>query len=77
MNIQARWNLQHGIPENKSNECTNYTIESPLDSYIYYRMRYKNDFESRKENEQQEKAVQEYIKEILDSELEKCLKSLL
>ena len=42
MTIEARWNLQHGIPENKTYSHTTYNIESPLDAYILAKVQLRN-----------------------------------
>ena len=43
MTFAARINLQNGIPENKSFEWTNYSVECPLDAYIYHKSRMKHE----------------------------------
>lgn len=39
MTIAARWNLQHGIPEDRNYEHTTYTAESALDRWILARVK--------------------------------------
>ena len=39
MTDAARWNLQHGVEENKMFEHTTYTIESPIDALVLARVR--------------------------------------
>ena len=47
MTIAARWNLQHGVPENKTYTHTNYNIESELDAYILAKVQLRNSLENR------------------------------
>ena len=77
MTIAARINLQHGVPENKTQEGTNYTIESPLDAYIVQKQNIKERYNQRKREEQQQKALEEYISKLVNEKLQECLEESL
>ena len=44
MTIQARWNIQHGIIENRDYEWTNYSVEDEIDSYILAKIEIRNKY---------------------------------
>jgi hypothetical protein len=64
MTLQARFNLQTGIPENKINEHTNYTNESPLDAYILQTHEIK-------------KSLEDYLMYSIEEKLDECLEKAL
>lgn len=51
MTIEARYNLQKGIPEDKGTEATTYSNENILDAYIIERTKIKETFNIEKEVE--------------------------
>ena len=77
MNLEARINLQKGIPENKMNEWTNYNIESPLDAYIVQKQQIRNKYYEQRREEQQQAALEEYVSKMLDDKLEESLEKIL
>lgn len=89
MTEAARWNLQHGVPEDKTNEWTDYTPTSELDRWILHHMKMRKMFEEQTEKERQrklreqqqkkemkefEKAAEKQLEKVLEKELEKLLK---
>ncbi len=64
MNIQARWNFQRGVPENRSNPATTYTIESSIDSWIMARNKSKHYFFAKEIEEQEEQIANDIIRKI-------------
>ena len=46
MTEAARYNLQHGVPENRNYEHTTYIAESALDRYILAKIDARRMFES-------------------------------
>ena len=42
MTIEARINMQRGIPEDKTAAHTNYNIDIPLDAYLIQKQEIKN-----------------------------------
>ena len=73
MNLAARMNLQRGIPENKMNDWTNYSAESPLDAYLVQRQQVKESYKQQRRGEQQQKALEEYINKLIEEKLGDCL----
>ena len=73
MTLEARINLQHGVPEDRTNEWTNYTIESPLDAMIVQKTKMRNQLRE----QQQETAFQEYINNLVEEKLQDCLEKSL
>ena len=73
MTLEARINLQHGVPENRAHEWTNYTIESPLDAIIVQKTQNRNQLRE----QQQEIAFQEYINQMVEEKLQDCLEKSL
>ena len=73
MTFAARINLQKGIPENKSFDQTNYSVECPLDAYIYHKSRMKHEMIQQHRKEQQDKALQEYLNKVVQDKLQECL----
>ena len=64
MTLQARFNLQTGIPENKLYEHTNYTNESPLDAYILQTQAIKNNLD-------------DYLLYSIEEKLDECIEKAL
>ena len=69
MTIEARYNYQHNIPEDKRYKGTDYSIQSALDAYIVSRVENRRKLEEM----QQEKEYQEYIEKELDKEVRAAL----
>ena len=80
MTVQARYNLQRGVPENKMYEHTNYTSDgSALDNYLLSTMKTKEMI--RKYYEQREvealgKEIGKELSKIIDKELDNLLKNI-
>lgn len=70
MTIEARFNLQRGVPENKIHTGTNYTNESLLDSYIIQTQEIVN-------RAKEESSLEGYLKSIIEERLEEVLDDLL
>ena len=70
MTIEARFNLQRGIPENKLYSGTNYTNESLLDSYLIQTQAILN-------RGKEETALEDYLKSKIEESLEEVLEDLL
>lgn len=66
MTLEARLNLQKGISENKAYSWTTYNSESLLDSYIIQRQAIKNKLT-------EEEALENYINDMIEKNLEECL----
>lgn len=48
MTLQARWNLQRGVPENKIHSATDYTSDGSLiDQYILAKVQVRNKMQER------------------------------
>lgn len=62
MTIEARFNLQSGVKENKMYEGTTYNIEDALDRYIVQTNLFKASAQANIED-----ALQEYLQSVLDN----------
>ena len=77
MTIQALWNLQHGVPENKLYSGTNYTADSQLDKYVIARVKMRDSIKliiDEKNQEEYENQVAKNIAKKIDVELSKLFK---
>lgn len=77
MTEAARWNLQHGVPENKAYEWTDYTPTSDLDRWIVHHMKIREQFLKKQEYDRQVKAEAEQLAKDIEKQLEKELDKLL
>ena len=77
MTIEARINLQNGVPENKAQEWTNYTVESLLDAFIVQKQKIKETYNQKKREEQQQKALEKYVSKMVNEKLQECLEQSL
>lgn len=78
MTIEARWNLQRGVPEDKRYPAKNYTPESPLDYWLLSREKMRRELLGKREtNIMAQAAAKDAAKELeklIDKELDKLLK---
>ena len=70
MTIEARLNLQRGVPEGKIHKGRNYTNESPLDSYIIQKQKMRNKLVEYAE-------LEDYLNSMISESLEEVLEDLL
>ena len=80
MTVQARYNLQRGVPENKMYEHTNYTSDgSALDNWLLSKMKTKEmvkKYYEQREEEALSKEIEKELSKIIDKELDKLLKNI-
>ena len=69
MTVEARYNLQRGIPEDKSKAGTAYTVDEPLDRYLLERQKI---LDSQKQQRLEEK-IESLVVAFLEKEVEKVL----
>lgn len=81
MTDAARWNLQHGVPEDRSQEWTDYTPTSDLDMWILQHMKMRtlaNELQQKRQLQELEKAaakqLEKELEKKIDEELDKLLK---
>ena len=74
MTDAARWNLQHGVPENRNFEHTTYTAESALDNYVLARVKANRLILDKKNYDEMVAAAAEDIAKAAEKELDKLLK---
>ena len=74
MTEAARWNLQHGVPENRNYEHTTYTAESELDNWILAREKARRLSIDKQNYDNMVAAAAEDINKAAEKELDKLLK---
>ena len=80
MTEAARWNLQHGVPEDTRFEHTTYTAEDDFDRQLLHRMRIRqmiNDDMRKRQEAALEKQLEKELEKKLEQQLEKVLDNLL
>lgn len=82
MTIEARYNLQKGVPENKIYDGTNYTSNgSAVDNYILGRERIKKMINAREDETKARKLLEKQVKEQVEKQvcptIERTLKNAL
>ena len=74
MTDAARWNLQHGIPENKAFEHTDYTAESALDNWILAKMNNRRIILDARNYDNMMRATEEEVKKVAAAAIDDLLK---
>lgn len=77
MTEAARWNLQHGIPEDKNYEWTNYTPTSALDRLILQRVKFREQYNQKQQEIKDQKDLEKQIEKSAHEAVEKALEDLL
>ena len=77
MTEAARWNLQHGVPEDKSYEWTDYTPTSDLDRWILSRIKMRKKFDQRQQEIQFQKELEKEIEDKVYKTIDQALADLL
>lgn len=72
MTIEARYNLQRGIPENRVHKRSDYHVENALDAYIVQRAAIKNNL---LEDSSFIEAVEAELEECIAAAVEEILKN--
>jgi len=76
MTIEARYNLQKGVPEDRRNAATTYTSDGSLsDEYILAKVQIKQKFASHESSQKDNEKV--YISKELQQNLNNIVKQLL
>ena len=74
MTEAARWNFQHGVPENKAYPWTDYTPEDDFDRWLVQRKTILDRAEQQLLQKQLEEQAAAELEKVLNKELEKLLK---
>ena len=74
MTTEARYNLQRGIPEDRTYKWTDYTPESPLDYWILSRMKIREQIMTDRKLDEAAQAAAAELEKRIEKELEKLLK---
>ena len=77
MTEAARWNLQHGVPEDKSYKWTDYTPTSDLDRWILHHVKMRNLFNQRQQEIQAQKDLEKDIEKKIYKTIDQALGDLL
>lgn len=77
MTEAARWNLQHGVPEDKNYEWTDYTPTSDLDRLILHDVKMRNLFNQRQQEIQAQKDLEKDIEKKIYKTIDQALGDLL
>lgn len=75
MTDAARWNLQHGVPENRNFEHTTYTAESALDNYVLARVKANRLILDKKNYDEMVSAAGKDIAKVAEKEIDNLLKN--
>lgn len=77
MTDAARWNLQHGVPEDKRYEWTDYTPTSDLDRWILSHIEMRKKFNQKQQEIQFQKDLEKEIEDKVYKTIDQALEDLL